>query len=105
MLPPEFRPTSKMPKLSIKDVMRMRERLKELAKDGKTFSVRDILTIRNEMMQKSETSQNVEKDLETPNGGMVDSRTVLMERMKAARAKTPFFGGSELLYKMWAPYL
>ena len=89
-LPPEFRPSAKSPKLSIQDIIRMRERLAEMAKGGKTFSVRDILTIRNEMTklsgQQRPSSQNMR-----PVQGVQDSRSILMEKMKANRAKSTNF--------------
>ena len=54
-------------KLSIADVIAMKERLKELAKNGKTFSVRDIIAMKNEMINgKMQVSDNVAERLKRP---------------------------------------
>merc|ERR1712131_187628 len=54
-------------KLSIADVIAMKERLKELAKNGKTFSVRDIIAMKNDMINgKMQVSDNVAERLKRP---------------------------------------
>ena len=54
-------------KLSIADVIAMKERLKELAKNGKTFSVRDIIAMKNDLINgKMQVSDNVAERLKRP---------------------------------------
>lgn len=64
----------------------MRERLKELAKGGKTFSVRDILQLKKELMSGIIERQKEAQTFEESNG-VVDSRTTLMEKMRLMRQK------------------
>ena len=46
-------------KLSIADVIAMKERLKELAKNGKTFSVRDIIAMKNDLINRVVTNSTL----------------------------------------------
>ena len=64
----------------------MRERLKELAKGGKTFSVRDILQLKKELMSGIIERQKEAQTFEQSKG-VVDSRTTLMEKMRLMRQK------------------
>ena len=89
ILPPEFRPVGAPPsRMSIQEVMRMKERLKELAKGGKTFSVRDIMTLRSELLspEKDESKPSARPTIEitTP---YVDRRKILLEKMRMNRMR------------------